>query len=194
MSVIIGNQKYAIIGNQEWVRKNLNTDRYANGDLIPEVTDPTAWGNLTTGAWCYYNNDPANGSIYGKIYNWYAVTDPKGLAPVGYHIPTDAEWTILTDLLGGETIAGGKMKERGTEHWNSPNISATNSSKFTGFAGGLRYVDGAFYDIGSYGSWWSYTEYGTLFAWGRSLYSNYGYVSRGVSNKTVGFSVRLIKD
>ena len=103
-----------IIGTQTWTQTNLNVSHYRNGDIIPQVTDPTAWANLTTGPWCYYNNDPANGAIYGKLYNWYAVNDPRGLAPIDYHIPTDAEWTIIIDYFGGENIAGGKMKSTGT--------------------------------------------------------------------------------
>src|SRR5690606_33259564 len=119
-------------------------------DVIPQVTDPTIWGNLTTGAWCYYNNDPANEIIYGKLYNWYAVNDPRGLAPVGWHIPSDSEWTILTDYLGGFEVAGGKMKETGTTHWANPNIGADNSSGFTGLPGGYRaYNSAEFNTIGN---------------------------------------------
>jgi len=102
------------IGNQVWMSTNLNVDIYRNGDIIPQVTDPTAWAELTTGAWCYYNNDSLKGAIYGKLYNWYAVNDPRGLAPKGWHIPTDEEWITLVNSLGGDTVAGGKMKSTGT--------------------------------------------------------------------------------
>jgi uncharacterized protein (TIGR02145 family) len=101
------------------MQSNLNVSHYRNGDVIPQVTDPTAWSSLTTGAWCYYNNDTANGTVYGKLYNWYAVNDPRGLSPQGWHVPTDAEWTNLTSCLGGESLAGGKMKA--TTLWDSPN-------------------------------------------------------------------------
>jgi uncharacterized protein (TIGR02145 family) len=109
------------ICNQVWMLKNLVVTTYRDGTPIPEVTDPTEWDLLTTGAWCYYNNDPANGTVYGKLYNWYAVTDPRGLPPNGWHIPTDEEWVTLETCLGGVSVAGGKMKEMGTAHWLSPN-------------------------------------------------------------------------
>jgi len=100
------------IGTQKWMIVNLDIETYRNGDIIPQVTDPTAWKELTTGAWCYYGNNDDNGAKYGKLYNWYAVNDSRGLAPQGWHISTDAEWTTLSTLLGGEDIAGGKI-ERG---------------------------------------------------------------------------------
>ena len=109
------------IGNQVWATTNLNVTTYSNGDPIPEVKDPSEWKTLTTGAWCYYNNDPANGTKYGKLYNWYAVHDPRGLAPAGFHIPSDAEWTTLITYLGGESVAGGKLKQAGMYNWISPN-------------------------------------------------------------------------
>ncbi len=113
VSDIDGNiYKIVTIGNQTWTKSNLNVSRYRNGDPIPQVQDPSQWANLTTGAWCYYNNDPANGLIYGKLYNWYAVNDPRGIAPIDWHVPSDAEWTILTDFLGGINVAGGKMKAK----------------------------------------------------------------------------------
>ena len=120
------------IGTQIWMTRNLTVSQYRNGDIIPEVTDPAAWAALTTGAWCYYNNDPANGPIYGKLYNWYAVNDSRGLAPNGYHIPTTTEWTTLTNTLGGLSLAGGDLKEAGITHWSDPNTGATNNSGFTG--------------------------------------------------------------
>jgi len=109
------------IGNQIWTTKNLDVATYRNGDAIPQVQDYTAWANLTTGAWCYYANNTANGTTYGKLYNWYAVNDPRGLAPKGYHIPTDKEWTMLTDYLGGESVANSKMKS--TSRWNSFDVT-----------------------------------------------------------------------
>ena len=190
------------IGTQVWTNKNLDVTTYRDGTPIPQVTDPTAWANLTTGAWCYYNNDPANGAIYGKLYNWYAVSgindnDPntpnKILVPLGWHVPTDAEWTTLTDFLGGVSIAGNKMKEIGTTHWNS-NSGATNSSGFTGLPGGYRSTNGTFDYIGNYGYWWSSSEYGTAFAWYRVLYYVSGSASRNYYNKKNGFSVRCLRD
>jgi uncharacterized protein (TIGR02145 family) len=182
------------ICTQVWNLTNLDVTKYRNGDTIPEVTDPTAWAALTTGAWCYYDNDSANGAIYGKLYNWYAVNDSRGLAPTGYHIPTDTEWTTLTTCLGGESVAGGKMKETGTTHWASPNQDATNISGFTGLPGGYRYNDGTFYDIGGNGIWWGSTQVGTAYAWVRNLDYNYGYAGRYGTNKENGFSVRCLRD
>src|SRR5262245_15639657 len=100
-----------VIGTQQWMAKNLDVAFYRNGDPIPKVNDGTAWANLTTGAWCYYNNDSTQSKKYGKLYNWYAVNDPRGLAPAGWHIPSDSEWTTMEKSLGGSLIAGGKLKE-----------------------------------------------------------------------------------
>lgn len=133
------NIKTVIIGTQEWTTKNLNVSKYRNGDIIPEVKDFKKWDSLTTGAWCYYNNDPNNGAIYGKLYNWFAVNDPRGFVPEGYHIPTIGELTILNDYLGGQFLAGGKMKEKGIVHWDSPNKVEVESCGFTALPGYLRH-------------------------------------------------------
>ena len=182
------------IGTQVWAKCNLDVTTYRDGTPIPEVTDPTAWAALTTGAWCWYNNDSANGPTYGKLYNWYAVTDARGFGPFGYHVPTDTELTTLTDYLGGLTVAGGKMKETGLCHWNIPNIGATNTSLFTGLPGGVRNFIGGFSDVGEYGGWWSSSEYDTNTAWSRDLDKDSGSAFSNVTNKWVGLSVRLIKD
>lgn len=182
------------IGTQIWTGCNLDVTAYSNGDEIPQVTDPTAWVGLTTGAWCYYNNDIENCEVYGKLYNWYAVNDPRGLGPTGYHVPSDEEWTDLTTVLGGLTVAGGKMKSTGTSLWNTPNTDATNSSGFTGLPGGYRYNDGTFIDIGNYGIWWSSSEVNTSFSFNRFIGFNSGNASRNSDYKINGFSVRLIKD
>ena len=137
-----------------WTTSNLNVSRYRNGDVIPQITSAAQWGNYTTtGAWCYYNYDPANAAIYGKLYNWFAVTDPRGLAPAGYHIPSKTEWETLIDCLGGANIAGGKLKEMGTTHWTSPNTGADNSSGLTCLPGGNVVISS--YDIGNSGFFWS---------------------------------------
>jgi uncharacterized protein (TIGR02145 family) len=146
------------IGNQTWMQKNLNFCTYRNGDPIPEVTDLTEWANLTIGAWCYYENDTANDPVYGKLYNWYAVNDIRGLAPEGWHVPSDSESTVLIDYLGGLNIAGGKMKEEGTAYWENPNTAADNSSGFTGLPGGARSSTGEFTSIGKGGAFWSSTD------------------------------------
>jgi len=188
------NSTTVSICNQVWMTKNLDVATYRNGDSIPQVTDPTQWVNLTTGAWCYYNNNPINGPIYGKLYNWYAVNDPRGLAPVGYHVSTDSEWTSLVSCLGGDSIAGGKLKEAGFMHWLSPNTAATNSSGITGLPAGCRDFDGSFNYISSYAIWWSANEADTTTAWAHNLYYNDGIHLRFSDLKTLGFSIRCLKD
>lgn len=188
------------IGTQIWMTKNLNVSRYRNGDPIPQVANSTQWANLTTGAWCYYNNDPGNGPIYGKLYNWYAVNDPRGLAPAGWHIPSDAEWTTLVSFLGFPDVAGGKMKTTGTLQagnglWRNPNVAATNSSGFSALPGGYEADNGS----GSFlldrnGYWWSTTEFGSLRAVARILSYTNGGVSTLEFFKDNGFSVRCIKN
>jgi uncharacterized protein (TIGR02145 family) len=181
------------IGRQVWMKKNLDVDHYRNGDPIPHVTDPTQWVSLTTGAWCYYENNTANGTTYGKLYNWYAVNDARGLAPAGYHVPTDDEWTILTTFLGGESVAGNKMKA--TTGWTAfSGITNTNSSGFTGLPGGYRYANGTFNDFGYDGYWWSSSEYGTTFAWTRVLDYEGSNAYRVGSFKLAGSSVRCLRD
>ena len=162
------------IGSQEWTKKNLDVSTYRNGDIIPEVKDLNEWSKLTTGAWCYYDNDPKNGKIYGKLYNWYAVNDPRGLAPEGYHVPSEDEWKELVNFLGGIKNASDKMKEIGFIHWESPGeysyltnpeTPANNSSNFTGLPGGARsdsrYIlgSGGFHGIGTDAYWWSSSKW-----------------------------------
>jgi len=179
---------------QSWMTKNLDVTTYRNGDPIPKVTNAGAWAALTTGAYCYYNNDSTTyAATYGKLYNWYAVNDTRGLAPEGWHIPTDFEWTTLGSCLGG-LGAGGPMKEIGTTHWNSPNSAATNLSGFTGLPGGYRYIDGPFYNIGYTGGWWSSTDNNADNAWSQLLSHNNDYLSRTNIGKRVGYSVRCLKD
>ncbi len=181
------------IGEQIWMTKNLNVSRYRNGDVIPQVTNPQQWANLTTGAWCYYANNSANGVVYGKLYNGYAVNDPRGLAPVGYHIPTDLEWTLLTISLGGEDIAGDKMKA--TTSWNLfPGVINNNSSGFTGLSGGYRTLDGSFYNMGYYNSWWSSSATDDSNIWYRFVKYNSSWVDRLKNSPNSGFSVRCVKD
>lgn len=183
-----------IIGTQRWMTTNLNVSRYRNGDKIPQVKNAAAWAGLTTGAWCYYNNDPATGAIYGKLYNWYAVNDPRGLAPAGFHVPSNEEWTTLITFLGGQGVAGGAMKETGTVHWTTPNTDATNSSVFTGLPGGFRFNDGAFILIRDYGYWWSSTESESNLAWYRSLVHDGGLIGGFYHFKVDGLSVRCLRN
>jgi uncharacterized protein (TIGR02145 family) len=180
------------ICNLTWMKKNLDVDHYRNGDPIPQVTDSIQWGKLTTGAWCYYNNDPANGAIFGKLYNWYAINDSRGLAPDGWHIPSDAEWKELENCLGGSDF-GGKLKETGTSHWLSPNTGATNESGFTALPGGWRIDTGAFSGNGGIGLWWSSTEVDSTKAWYRGLYYSSDIITRSSYGKGYGISIRCVK-
>ena len=186
------------IGTQAWMAENLKTSKYSDGTTIPNITDNTQWKNNTTGAWAYYNNDATNNAKYGKLYNWYAVSKTtngnKNVCPTGWHVPTDAEWTVLTDYLGGASVAGGKLKEVGTTNWDSPNTDATNTSLFTGLPGGFRNTNGNYEDIGIFGSWWSSTEGNAGSAWFRSLIFNSGLASSYSTNKKYGFSVRCLRD
>jgi uncharacterized protein (TIGR02145 family) len=192
------------IGTQVWTNQNLSVARYRNGDIIPQVTDATQWAALTTGAWCWYNNDSATyAATYGRLYNWYAVNDARGLAPQGYHIPSDGEWNKLVKYLDAgadttcvnctqSTIAGGAMKS--TTGWNAPNTGATNSSGFAGLPGGYRLNGGTFSNVGYDGDWWSSTENGTTYAWYRDLYYANSNVDRYANTKRLGFSVRCVRD
>ncbi|WP_353076723.1 FISUMP domain-containing protein [Flavobacterium sp.] len=203
-----------------WGIKNLNVSHYSDGTIIPQVTDPVQWANLTTGAWCYYNNDPANGAIYGKLYNGYAVAgiynsaslnNPalrKKLAPVGYHIMSTSDYTCLLGQLGGSSVAGGKMKETGTSHWNPPNTGALNSINFSGLPGGFRYFtfgiphNSLFSSIRNYAYFWISNAYScsdntfpsTLCGGCIILYYNNTVLSEDGVYLFNGMSVRFVKD
>ena len=182
-----------LIGTQQWMQQNLEVVTYRDGTVIPQVTDATAWAGLTTGAWCYYDNDPSSG--YGKLYNWYAVNDPRGLAPQGWHIPTDAEWTTLNTLLGGDAAnAGGKMKTRGITRWTTPNSYGTNEYGYAGLPGGRRDDSGTFGSVGDGGYWWSATVYNPDAAWSRYLLYSSGTLYSNPVYKSNGFSVRCLRD
>ena len=167
------------IGSQEWATEDLKVTKFRNGEAIPLVNDGKEWAELTTAAYC---TTPEG----HYLYNWYAVNDPRGLAPDGFHVPTDDEWTELTESLGGEDIAGNVLK---TQEWGG-----TNSSGFTALPGGGRngYL-GYFFGEGTYGTWWSSSAFGTNDAWFRSLASDYDYVFRSSSSLRFGFSVRCLK-
>lgn len=182
------------IGTQEWMVENLKTTRYNDGSSIPLVTDFAAWGNLISPGYCWYNNDVSNKSSYGALYNWFSVNTGK-LAPTGWHVPSNAEWTTLTNFLGGENGAGGKLKETGTTHWNAPNTGATNETGFTALPGGWRGDNGNFYNLNANAFLWSSTNYNTTTAWWRILYYDYNMVYPYEDGSYVlGFSVRCIKD
>ena len=193
---IEGNQYKAVkIGTQTWMAENLKTTKYNNGTPITNVTGNAAWAALATGAYCDYSNTPSNSVTYGRLYNWYAVNTGK-LAPTGWHVATDAEWTTLTDYLGGsESEAGGKLKEAGTSHWIPTNFGGTNSSGFTALPGGYRkYLDGTFGNLGIYGYWWSSTARDATGAWGFQLNNGNFFAYRIYGNLPYGFSVRCVRD
>jgi uncharacterized protein (TIGR02145 family) len=181
-----------VINGQEWMQQNLAVTKYRNGDPIPTGLSNTTWQNTTSGAYAIYDNVAANNTTYGKLYNWYAVNDSRGLCPTGWHVPSDAEWTTLETSLGGSSVAGGKMKS--TTGWNSPNTGATNESGFTGLPGGYRGNDGTYNAIGASGFWWSSTEGDSTLAWIRRLGYNYSNVNRSLNDKRNGFSVRCVRD
>jgi len=182
------------IGNQIWMKENLKVSKYRNGESIATGLSNTTWAETTAGAYAVYNNDASINSTYGKLYNWHAIADPRNVCPTGWHVPNDAEWTTLTSLLGGESVAGGKMKSTGTQFWFSPNVGATNESNFTGLPGGYRYDSGTYGYNGGLGAWWSSTAQDSNNAWYRYLFYYYGAAYRFDSNKHYGYSVRCIKD
>lgn len=188
-----------IIGTQTWMKCNLNVSTYRDGTPIPQVTDQTEWATTTTGSWCYVNNDPATEATYGKLYNWIAVNNTinGGLAPVGYHIPTVAEFGILTGSLGGESVAGAALKQRGLCTWVSPNAGATNSSGFTAVGAGFRQsaTDGTFVNIGQRTHYWSSERPFASRGYSLHLLVNQDNAFNTVSNdEHNGHSVRCVKD
>ncbi len=183
------------IGTQCWMQKNLDVQHYSNGDPIPQITDSVLWKNLTTGAWCYYENNTENGVVYGKLYNWYAVNDPRGLAPEGWRVSTNSDWTILTSYL--YTDVGNQLKFN--TGWNS-NFFATNSSGFRGLPGGMRQnsytipPSGGYIYIGERGNWWNSTEKNNQYAYSSFLGYDSSDVIYNSYPKTYGLSVRCVKN
>jgi len=180
--------------------ENLKVTNYRDGSEIQyvqqESSEPNVWENLSTGAYGYYNDDLTNQETYGNLYNWFAVDDSRGVCPDGWHVPSNDEYIILTDYLGGTSVAGGKMKEAGLDHWNSPNTGATNESGFTALPAGYRFSSNGYYSsMGDLGYFWSSSEYSSTNAWFRLLYYNYSNVNRNFSfNKQLGFSVHCLGD
>jgi uncharacterized protein (TIGR02145 family) len=199
------------IGNQEWMQQNLKVGKYRNGDAIPNGLDSLNWSNTSSGAFDIYNNEAVNDSIYGKLYNWYAVADPRGLCPVGWHVPTDHDWNLLIKNLDADadttcwscsnsTIAGGIMKSIGTKQastglWQEPNASAENSIGFGAHPAGLRSpTNGLYENMGNYSIWWSSTNAAINNAWVLSLVYLDGTTSRGIGFNSNGLSVRCLRD
>lgn len=189
------------IGTQVWLVENLKTIRYRNGDYIAHEPDLN-WYNLETGAYCNYGNDPGNADTYGRLYNWYAVNDPRNIAPAGYHVATADDWTLLLAYFGGASVAASNLKEFGTEHWWDPNLAFENQSGFLAMPGGYR--SGTTYaQIGQRGSWWSSNDYpGTnsakylrMHSWSANTMGSFGTGdSGGWNDKHFGYSARCVKD
>jgi uncharacterized protein (TIGR02145 family) len=199
------NYTSVILGNgQEWLTENLRTTIYANGDPIPNVTSPTQWDSLTTGAWAHYNNNTQFETPYGKLYNWYTVADSRNICPTGWHVPSYTEMSTFTNYLdpnsnAGTNVstAGGKMKSTGTQNWTSPNTDATNESGFSGLPGGYINPSGTSASMFGYGNYWTSTEesvFPSLEAWSCRLNYNSDNVNGGNALKGFGLSVRCVKD
>jgi len=191
-----------IFCNQTWIQKNLSVTHYRNGDPIPQITDLTQWNSSLIGAWCYLNNDPSTEPVYGRIYNWKAVADPRGLAPNGWHVPSLSDWhkvvkcidpTADTTISGTQGfVAGGAMKEAGFTHWQSPNVGANNSSGFTGLPAGIR--GSIFQYQGVLGGFWSSTDLNPYQIYYFSLSNNTSYSITSTFGPEIGMSVRCVKD
>ena len=197
---IDGNIYHTVtIGSQVWMLENLKTTKYNNGDPIANITVDSLWRESSSGAYCNFNNEISNVDTYGRLYNFYAVNDSRLITPVGWRVPTDADWSLLTYYLGGDTIAGNKMKEVGTTHWLSPNTKATNLSGFTALPGYFRDgLSGSFplpdSSTNYQGVWWSSSSFynGNYGAWMRSLSYANGKVSRAWCSYTQGCSIRCV--
>lgn len=185
-SIVLGN-------GQEWMVENLRTNKYCNGDSIPNINDSSEWEALSTGAWSHYANNSQNEEPYGKLYNWYTVEDERNICPCGWHVPSNDEWKNLIDYLGGQVLAGGKMKSTDSLYWKSPNVYASNKSGFSGLPGGTRF-NGNFVDIGKHGLWWSSTEYYPPSVRSFGLGYHIEHIFTNDISKTRGMSVRCIKD
>ena len=182
-----------VIGTQVWMAENLKTTKYIDGTDIPNVTDISEWSTLTSGAYCWYNNDLSNKKSYGALYNWYAVNSDI-LCPTGWHMPTNAQWMILTTYLGGESVAGGKLKEIGTAHWRSPNSGATNETKFTALPGGILHSEVSFINITKNTYWWSKDEALPEDAWSEVISFDKSALTIGTMYKNMGGSVRCLRN
>lgn len=183
-----------VINGQEWMGKNLAVSKYRNGDPITTGLSNTNWANTTSGAYAIYGDLAANNTTYGKLYNWYAMTDSRGVCPTGWHVPSETEWFVLENFLGGILDAGGKMKS--TTGWTTPNIAATNISGFTGLPGGYRLVNGTYNHLLSYGYFWTTTPYDPdpNFTWYHALKFDDSIIFRSQFLKRAGMSIRCLKD
>ncbi len=198
VSDIDGNKYITIkIGTQIWMTENLRTTKYNNGNPIPLVSNNLAWENLSSPGFSWYNNDSTTYAMpYGAMYNYYALSDTSSMnvCPMGWHIPSNQEWTILTSYLGGGSPAGGKMKEAGLAHWTSPNTGGTNESGFNALPGGFRFWNGTFVNILNNGDYWSSSSLNATRAWYRFLFFDNTSASQFDDDKKLGFSARCLKN
>lgn len=182
------------IGNQVWMKENLNVTHYNDGEAITLVTDSEVWEELSTPGYCWYDNDPENGEVYGALYNWHTVNTGK-LCPTGWHVPSRDEWDEMTDLFGGRDVAGGALKATGTEHWNAPNTGATNESGFTALPAGARSrVNGEFSNQGVTAYFWTSTYDYVYTAWPRLIFHDTVDMFSSFADQKTGMSVRCVKD
>lgn len=181
-----------IIAGREWMIENLRTTRYKNSVAIPGIVSNTLWNTASSGAWCWYDNSNSHEPDYGKLYNWFAVTDNQGICPSGWAVPDESDWQHLADFLGG-ILAGGKWKETGFGHWNIPNTGATNLSGFKARPGGSRNPAGVFSELKLAGIFWSADQVSNDLAWNHNLRYDHALVNRSTVDKHFGLSVRCVK-
>jgi uncharacterized protein (TIGR02145 family) len=194
-----------VIGKQVWLQENLRTKKYRNGKSIAKNITKAQWSTDKSGACAVYDNDSIKENAFGLLYNWYAIANPAGLCPVGWHVPKDSEWNTMVKYLDDyadttelkrvqSEIAGGELKEIGYAHWTTPNTGATGTSNFLGYAGGNKSTDGKCNDVGAYGYWWTATASSAAEAYGRLLSYFNGNIDRFKTSKNLGFSVRCLKN
>jgi len=193
---IDGNNYNSVIypNGQEWMTENLKTGRFSNGDEITYSEQSLDWQTLNAAAYSYYNHDESSKNIFGNLYNWFTTIDERNVCPSGWHVPTDNEWTALTDVYGGNGVAGGKMKVEDTLLWQAPNLGATNESLFSALPAGCRYDGGNFSNIEKYSYWWTSTQLDNQFCWYRSAFYNSDNLVKNYTTKTTGFSIRCVKN
>jgi uncharacterized protein (TIGR02145 family) len=193
-----GNMYHVVtIGGQDWLEANLKVTHYKNGAAIDKVKGSASWEECAEnerGAYCDYRNNSANSVIYGRLYNFFAVNDPRGLCPEGWHVASDEEWLIMTAFVGGDSIAGGILKETGLAHWTSPNTDAVNSVGFTALPGGFRWFSGYFEEIRLGGVWWTSSCENDVDAYTRYIDYQASDCMKDLNNKRHGASVRCVKD
>ena len=191
-----GNNYNSVIysNGQEWMTENLKTSRFSNGDEITYSEQSLDWQILNVAAYSYYNHDENSKNVFGNLYNWFTTIDERNVCPSGWHVPTDSEWTDLTDIYGGNGVAGGKMKVEDTLFWQAPNLGATNESLFSALPAGCRYDGGNFANIEKYGYWWTSTQLDNQFSWYRSAFYNSDNLVKNYTTKNTGYAIRCVKN